>query len=299
MNYKHLQYFWATAKAGGLLRAAEQLYTTPQTLSGQIKLLEDRLGRKLFRKNGRELELTEDGRVALGYAEDIFTLGGELEAALRDRPDGAPRPIEFRVGVADSVAKPVAYRLLEPALNMPQPVHMLCHEWKFADLLAELALHRLDLVIADEPVSRRVSVQAFNHPLGSSTMSFFAAPSLLSKLEGSFPACLNGAPMLIPSRASSVRSQFDAWLKRNRLEPRVIGEFDDGALMKAFGREGRGVFISPSVVEEQTAEQYNVEILGRSDELIENFYAISVERRITHPCVAVITQSARGKLFGH
>ena len=298
MNYKHLHYFWATAKAGGVMRAAEQLYTTPQTLSGQIKLLEDRLGRKLFRKKGRELELTEDGRVALGYAEDIFTLGGELEAALRDRRDGGPRTVEFRVGVADSVAKPVAYRLLEPALNLEDPVHMVCHEWKFADLLAELALHRLDLVIADEPVSRRVSVQAFNHRLGTSTMSFFAAPALADQLEGPFPGCLNGTPMLIPSPASSVRSQFDAWLKRHRLHPRVIGEFDDGALMKAFGREGRGVFISPSVVENQTAQQYGVRILGRSEELVENFYAISVERRITHPCVAAITQSARGELFG-
>jgi LysR family transcriptional activator of nhaA len=299
MNYKHLHYFWATAKAGGVMRAAEQLYTTPQTLSGQIKLLEDRLGRKLFRKKGRELELTEDGRVALAYAEDIFTLGGELEAALRDRRGSGPQLVEFRVGVADSVAKPVAYRLLEPALNLADPVHMVCHEWKFADLLAELALHRLDLVIADEPVSRRVSVQAFNHRLGTSTMSFFAAPSLVETLEGPFPACLNGTPMLIPSPASSVRSQFDAWLKRNRLAPRVIGEFDDGALMKAFGREGRGVFISPSVVENQTAQQYGVQILGRSEELVENFYAISVERRITHPCVAAITESARGELFGH
>jgi LysR family transcriptional activator of nhaA len=297
MNYKHLHYFWAAAKAGGVTRAAEQLFTTPQTLSGQIKLLEDRLGRKLFRKKGRELELTEDGRVALGYAEDIFTLGGELEAALRDRGDGGRRTVEFRVGVADSVAKPVAYRLLEPALNLSDPVHMVCHEWKFADLLAELALHRLDLVIADEPVSRRVSVQAFNHRLGTSTMSFFSAPALTAQLDGPFPGCLNGAPMLIPSPASSVRSQFDAWLKRHRLQPRVIGEFDDGALMKAFGREGRGVFISPSVVENQTAQQYGVQILGRSNELVENFYAISVERRITHPCVAAITQSARGELF--
>ena len=298
MNYKHLQYFWATAKAGGVTRAAEQLYTTPQTLSGQIKLLEERLGRKLFRKKGRELELTEDGRVALGYAEDIFTLGGELEARLRDKRQPDPKRIEFRVGVADSVAKPVAYRLLEPALNLPEQVHMVCHEWKFADLLAELALHRLDLVIADEPVSRKVSVKAFNHALGSSSMSFFAAPGLARKLEGPFPDCLHGAPMLIPSLASSVRPQFDAWLQRLRLEPQVIGEFDDGALMKAFGREGRGVFISPTVVEQQTAQQYGVEVLGHSDELIENFYAISVERRITHPCVAAITQAARGELFG-
>lgn len=297
MNYKHLHYFWATAKAGGLMRAAEQLHTTPQTLSGQIKLLEDRLGRQLFRKNGRELELTDDGRVALAFAEDIFALGGELQAALREGRSEGPQRVEFRVGVADSVAKTVAYQLLEPALQLQQPVHMVCHEWKFADLLAELALHKLDLVIADEPMPRRVSVKAFNHPLGSSMMSFFAAPMLRAQLEGVFPFCLNGAPMLIPSPASSVRAPFDAWLQRHRLAPVVIGEFDDGALMKAFGREGRGVFISPSVVAGATAQQYGVEIIGHSEELVENFYAISVERRITHPCVAAITESARGRLF--
>jgi len=297
MNYKHLHYFWATAKAGGVMRAAEQLHTTPQTLSGQIKLLEDRLGRPLFRKKGRELELTEDGRMALAYAEDIFALGGELEAALRERTSEGPKRVEFRVGVADSVAKTVAYQLLEPALNLPLPVHMVCHEWKFADLLAELALHKLDLVIADEPVSRRVSVKAFNHPLGSTAMSFFAAPALAARLQGPFPGCLDGAPMLIPSVASSVRSAFDGWLKRHGLRPQVLGEFDDGALMKAFGREGRGVFISPSVVAQQTAQQYGVQIIGHSEELVENFYAISVERRITHPCVAAITESARARLF--
>ncbi|MBC7941512.1 MAG: transcriptional activator NhaR [Chitinophagaceae bacterium] len=298
MNYKHLHYFWAAAKAGGVMRAGEQLHTTPQTLSGQIKLLEERLGRKLFKKRGRELELTEDGRVALGYADEIFTLGSALEVAMRERRRDGPRVLEFRVGVADSVAKQVAYRLLEPALSLPDPVRMICHEWKFADLLAELALHRLDLVIADEPLSRRVSVKAFNHRLGSSPMSFFCAPSLLPTLKGRFPQCLNDAPMLIPSVASSVRAQLDAWLTRHRLQPRVLAEFDDGALMQAFGREGRGVFLSPTVLEEQTSQQVGMHVLGRSDEMVENFYAISVERRITHPCVAAITHAARGQLFG-
>jgi LysR family transcriptional activator of nhaA len=298
VNYKHLHYFWAAAKAGGVMRAGEQLHTTPQTLSGQIKLLEERLGRKLFRKRGRELELTEDGRVALGYAEDIFALGSELESAMRERRQSGPRTIEFRVGVADSVAKPVAYRLLEPALSLADPVRMICHEWKFAELLAELALHRLDLVIADEPLSRQVSVKAFNHRLGSSTMSFLCAPALLPRLEGDFPECLNGTPMLIPSTESSVRPQFDAWLARHRLEPRVVAEFDDGALMQAFGREGRGVFLSPSVLAQQTAQQYGMHVLGHSDELVEHFYAISVERRSSHPCVVAITQAARGALFG-
>lgn len=297
MNFKHLHYFWMAARAGGIVRAGEQLHTTPQTLSGQIKLLEDRLGRKLFRKAGRQLELTDDGRTALKYADEIFALGSELENALR-RPRGADeRVLEFRVGVADSVAKSVAYRLLEPALNLTEPVRMVCHEWKYADLLAELALHRLDLVIANEPLSRRVSVKAFNHELGRTPMSFFAAPALMARLGGPFPRCLDGQPLLVHSATSPVRQQLEAWLARERLAPRIVGEFDDGALMKAFGREGRGIFLAPTVLEGEVSAQYEVRVVGRSEELVEDFFAISVERRITHPCVAAITQAARSDLF--
>lgn len=278
------------------MRAGEQLHTTPQTLSGQIKLLEERLGRKLFRKSGRQLELTEDGQVALGYADDIFALGAELESALR-QPRSGPRVLDFRVGVADSVAKSVAYRLLEPAMSLDVPVRLIGSEGKFPDLLAQLALQRLDLVIADEPLTRRISVKAFNHDLGTSPMSFFCAPGLRSQLTGEFPQCLHGAPMLIQGAASSVRQQLDGWLARHQIQPRVVGEFDDGALMTAFGREGRGVFMSPSVLEAETVAHYGVEVIGRSDELVEEFFAVSVERRIKHPCVAAITEAARGRLF--
>lgn len=296
MNFKHLHYFWVAARSGGILKAGEQLHTTPQTLSGQIKLLEERLGRKLFRKSGRNLELTEEGRVALGYADEIFTLGAELEAALR-QPSGGVRALDFRVGVADSVAKSVAYRLLEPAMDLAEPVRLIGIEGKFADLLAQLALHRLDLVIADEPLTRRISVKAFNHALGTSSMSFFCAPALRRELQGDFPRCLDGAPMLIQGAASSVRQQLDGWLARQQIRPRIVGEFDDGALMTAFGREGRGVFMSPSVLEDETVTHYGVEVIGRSAELVEEFYAVSVERRITHPAVAAITRAARGRLF--
>lgn len=296
MNFKHLHYFWVTAKAGGVMRAGEQLHTTPQTLSGQIKLLEDWLGRKLFRKSGRQLELTEDGRLALGYADQIFTLGAELETALRQARAGQ-RVLDFRVGVADSVAKSVAYRLLEPALSVNEPVRLICSEGKFPDLLAQLALHGLDLVIADEPMSRRVSVKAFNHPLGSTAMSFFCAPALKSQLHGEFPACLNDMPMLIQGASASVRQQLEGWLTRHQIHPRVIGEFDDGALMTAFGREGRGVFMAPTVLEAETVAQFGVEVIGRTNELVEEFFAVSVERRITHPCVVAITDAARGQLF--
>ena len=296
MNFKHLHYFWVTAKAGGIMRAGEQLHTTPQTLSGQIKLLEDWLGRKLFRKSGRQLELTEEGRLALGYADQIFALGSELEAAVRQARAGQ-RVLDFRVGVADSVAKSVAYRLLEPALNLAEPVRLICSEGKFPDLLAQLALQRLDLVLADEPMSKRINVKAFNHPLGSTAMSFFAAPGLKAQLKGPFPQCLNDMPMLIQGAAASVRQQLEGWLTRHDVHPRILGEFDDGALMTAFGREGRGVFMAPSVLEAETVAQFGVELIGRSDELVEEFYAVSVERRITHPCVVAITDAARGQLF--
>jgi len=296
MNFKHLYYFWVAARSGGVMRAGEQLHTTPQTLSGQIKLLEARLGSKLFRKSGRQLELTDDGRVALGYADEIFTLGAELEAALR-QPKSGPRVLDFRVGVADSVAKSVAYRLLEPAMSMDVPVRLIGSEGKFPDLLAQLALQRLDLVIADEPLTRRISVKAFNHALGTSPMSFFCAPALKRQLQGDFPRCLHDAPMLIQGAASSVRQQLDGWLVRHQIQPRIVGEFDDGALMTAFGREGRGVFMSPSVLEVETVAHYGVEVIGRSDELVEEFFAVSVERRIKHPAVAAITQAARRRLF--
>jgi LysR family transcriptional activator of nhaA len=297
MNLKHLHYFWVAARAGGVVRAGEQLHTTPQTLSSQIKLLQERLGRRLFRKSGRQLELTDDGRVALRYADEIFALAGELEAAMLERKAEGPRTLELRVGVADSVAKSVAYRLLEPALNLGEPVRLVCHEWRFTDLLAELALHRLDLVIANEPVPRRVSVKAFNHELGRSPMSFFCAPALRRKLHGPFPGCLDNAPVLVQAASSSIRQQFDAWLARQGLAPRVVGEFDDGALMQAFGREGRGIFMAPSVLEPEVEAAHGVQLIGRSDELEEQFFAITVERRIRHPAVVAITESARGALF--
>ncbi len=296
MNFKHLYYFWVTARAGGIMRAGEQLHTTPQTLSGQIKLLEEWLDRKLFRKNGRQLELTEHGRLALGYADQIFNLGSELEGALR-QVRGAQRRLDFRVGVADSVSKSVAYRLLEPAFAIDQPIKLLASEGTFDDLLAALALHRLDLVIADEPMPRRVSVKAFNHALGRSEVSFFCAPKLKLRLHGTFPACLDGLPMLVPGATSSVRRQLEDWFARHQVAPVVVGEFDDAALMKAFGREGQGVFLAPSVLDAETCSQFGVEVIGRTAELVEEFYAVSVERRITHPCVLAITDAARGQLF--
>ena len=296
MNYKHLHYFWAVAKAGGIVRAGEQLHISPQTLSGQIKLLEDRLGCDLFRKVGRRLELTDAGHVAMGYADQIFALGAELEAALGPARRGAT-VLECRVGIADSVPKAIAYRLLEPALDVGVAVRLICHEGKFQDLLAKLAVHRLDLVLADEAMSKQLGVKAFNHPLGTTAMSFFCTRSLKRSLQGAFPECLDGAPMLVQGATSAMRQRLALWLQQRAVHVRIVGEFDDAALLKAFGREGRGVFMAPTVLEAETCEQYGVQVLGRTEELVEEFFAVSVERRITHPGVAAITQAARGRLF--
>jgi LysR family transcriptional activator of nhaA len=206
--------------------------------------------------------------------------------------------LDFSVGVADSVSKSIAYRLLEPALSIAEPVRLICSEGKFPDLLAQLALNKLDLVIADEPMSRRLSVKAFNHALGNTSMAFFCTPALKETLVGPFPQCLNDQPMLIQGAQASVRQQLEGWLTRHQIHPRILGEFDDGALMTAFGREGRGVFLAPSVLAEETIAQFGVELIGQTDELLEEFFAVSVERRITHPCVVAITDAARGRLFG-
>lgn len=296
MNYKHLHYFWAAAKAGGVVRAGVQLNISPQTLSSQIKLLEDRLGCALFRKAGRGLELTDEGHLAVGYADQIFALGAELTSRI-GKTSGTAATLDFRVGLADSVPKSIAYRLLEPALAAAANVRLICHEGKFTDLLGQLAVQRLDLVLADEPLGRQAGMKAFNHALGSTAMSFFATPQLKRSLKGSFPQCLDDAPMLLPSGTSAMRQRFDLWLASRKIRPRIIGEFDDAALMKAFGGEGRGVFMTPAVLESETATQYGVRVVGRSDELVEEFHAISTERRITHPCVAAITSSARNQFF--
>jgi len=296
MNFKHLHYFWRVAKAGGVARASEELHLTPQTISGQIGLLEENLGTPLFAKKGRNLELTDAGQLAFGYAQDIFALGSELEESIRDYP-ARGRTIEFRVGIADSVSKTIAYHLIEPATRLPEPVRVICREWKLDNLLAELAAHRLDLVIADAPISPSATVRAYNHRLGESGVSFFASARLSRSLNGKFPDCLTDVPMLLPGVDSVVRLRLERWFQVNKLRPRVVGEFDDSALMKAFGQRGAGVFIGPTVLESEIESQYGVKTIGRINEIVDEFFAISVERRVSHPCVVAIARSAKSQLY--
>ncbi len=297
MNFKHLHYFWWVAKTGSIARASEQLHLTPQTMSGQISLLEDDLGTPLFVKRGRNLELTDAGRLAFGFAQDIFALGSELAESLRAYANGE-HAIEFRVGVADAVSKSIAFRLLEPALQLPQPTRIVCRELALESLLTELAANRLDLVIASAPVSPAMHLRAYNHRLGTSGVSFFASSAVRKTLNGKFPACLNGAPLLVPGADTPLRLSLAQWCKDNKLSPRIVGEFDDSALMKAFGQRGTGVFIGPTVLEAEIEAQFGVKTVGRTREVVEEYFAISVERRIKHPCVIAITESARERLFG-
>lgn len=296
MNYKHLHYFWIVAKAGGITRASERLHLTPQTISGQLALFEETLGEKLFSRNGRRFELTETGRLVLSYADEIFTLGQEMQQALHHSPAGRPR--QLRVGVTDAVPKSVAYQLLEPAMAAADPPRIVCREGKVAALLAELAVHRLDIVIADGPMPSTVDVRGFNHFLGECGITFFAAAELAQRHSGAFPACLDGAPLLLPGEEVAIRPKLVHWLSDQHIHPLIIGEFDDGALMKAFGQAGVGIFPAPTVIAEQVMRQYDVVDIGSTGEVVEQFYAISVERKLTHPAVVAISRAARQGLFG-
>jgi len=282
VNFKHLHYFWTVARSGSVARAGERLHLTPQTISAQIKLLEQSLDASLFRPAGRGLELTEAGRLALSYADEIFALGNELQAALASRRGAPPAP--FRVGITDVVPKSLAYRLLAPVRQLVEPVRLICREGKLDRLLAELALHRLDMVIADRPIPLQINVRGFSHLLGASPLGFFAGPGLAAQCDD-FPACLDHAPLFLPGDDSTVRGRIERWLEQLRIAPRVVGEFDDGALMKAFGSEGGGFFPSPLVLADEVESQYGVKLVGRVDAVSEEFYAITREQ---HPSSAAV-----------
>lgn len=290
LNYKQLHHFWSVARAGGVVRASERSGLAPQTLSGQIAALEASLGVTLFRRRGRGLALTETGQMVLDYAEEIFRVGSELEEALRSRAAG--RTLPFRVGIADVVPKAIAWVLLAPAMRLPEPVRIVCRENKLERLLGELAIHKLDVVLADGPLPGQMDVRGYSHKLGESTISFFAAPALADALEGPFPGCLAGAPMLIPGSDAAVRRPLMQWLEEHRIAPRVIGEFDDNALMKAFGEGGIGVFPATTLIAEEICRQHRVRCIGEAATVREAYYAISVERRISHPATLAVSRSA-------
>jgi LysR family transcriptional activator of nhaA len=295
LNFHHLRYFWMVAREGSITRAAQRLGISQPTITTQIHQLETRLGERLFVRSGRRLALTDVGRMAYRYAERIFGLGRELVENLEGRtPD---RPVTLTVGIAKVVPKLIAFRLLEPALHLPEPVVVQCHEASAERLLADLATHELDLVLADSPVPSNVSIRAFAHVLGECGVGIFGTPAMALKVRRAFPDSLDRAPFLVPSQNTALRRSLDAWFDQRNLRPQIVGEFDDSALLKVFGEAGSGLFAAPLAIADDVRRRYGVQQVGELEGIRERFYAITVERRLANPAVIAISDSARHGLF--
>jgi LysR family transcriptional activator of nhaA len=294
LNYHHLLYFWTVATQGGVARAARELRRSQPTISAQIHALEAALDAKLFTRQGRRLVLTDVGQQVRRYADEIFALGKELKDTLKGRPTG--RPLRVVVGIADAVPKLVARHLLQPVLESAEAIRIVCREDKPERLLAELALHELDVVLSDAPASAGVSVRAFSHLLGECGVTFFGVPRHAG-LRRRFPRSLDGASLLVPTHSATLRRSLDQWFQRRAIRPVIVGEFDDSALLKVFAQTGMGIFAAPSAIESHVRQVYGVHVIGRTSEVRERYYAISVERRLKHPAVVAICEAARSRLF--
>jgi LysR family transcriptional activator of nhaA len=295
LNYHHLLYFWTVAREGGIQQAAARLRLAPPTVHAQIRALEEALGEKLLVRQGRRLVLTEMGRVAFGYADEIFGLGRELMDALKGRPTGRPQRVV--VGIADVVPKLVARRLLQPVLQHPDPVRLVCIEGRPEKLFAALSVHEIDVVITDVALPPGSGVRAFNHLLGECGVTFLAARPLAARYRHGFPRSLDGAPLLLPGGETSLRRALDQWLEERGLLPRILAECDDSALLKVLGQDGLGLFAVPSAIEAEVRKQYRVDKVGDAESVRERFFAISPERRLKHPAVVALCEVARQELF--
>jgi len=295
LNYHHLFYFWTVAKEGTITRACRKLRLAQPTISAQIKSLEDRLGEKLFERAGRRLVLTETGQMVYRYADEIFALGHEMLDTLKWQP--SDKPYRLKVGIADVVPKLVAYHLLEPALQLEEPVHLVCFEGKPNDLVSRLSLHELDVVLSDSPVGPEVSVRAYSHLLGQCNVTVMGTKELADRYRRGFPDSMDGAPILFSTRKTVLRNSLDYWFDSKNISPIVQGEFDDTALQEVFGQAGLGLIPVPSVIATDIQRKYGVHYVGRLPDVKERFYAISLERRIKHPAVAAILEGARESFF--
>lgn len=295
MNYHHLRYFFTVARRGSISKASQELHVSPPAISAQLRSLEEHFGEKLLVRSGRNLELTEMGRVVFGYAEEIFALGQELQGAVKDRPTG--KPLRLVVGVVDVVPKMIAQWLIDPVFRLREPVRIVCREGDSDHLLSQLAIHQMDVVLSDTPVSPNVKVRAYNHVLGECGTTFVATSKLAGTLKNAFPNCLHQAPLLLPTENTALRRSIDFWLDAHAIRPTIIGEFQDHALLRAFGQAGRGIFPIPSVFETHLGQD-SLRRIGRTEDVRHRFYAISVERKLQHPAVIAICNTARQKLFG-
>lgn len=294
LNFKHLRYFWTVARVGTIAEAGRVLDLAPHSISAQIATFEAALGVSLFRRVGRRLVLTEAGERILGHAEQIFALGDQIADVVRD--DTLRRSLPFRIGFPDSMPKSVIHRLIAPALQVERPGRLVCREAPLAELLAELAVHRLDLVIADRPMPPEVSVRGYSTLLGESTLTVFAAPVLAAQLVAGFPATLERAPFLLPGEDVAHRGALLQWFETQRVRPSIVAEFDDSALMKAFGQSGTGAFVAPSTIADYVCDQYRVKAVGEIADVSSQVYAITTERRLSHPAMqAILDQAARGR----
>jgi len=295
LNYHHLRYFWTVAKEGSLQKAAEKLHVSPPSISAQIRELEVALDAKLFRRSGRRNVLTDAGQIVLRYADDIFTLGGDLVSSLKQRP--TVLALRLHVGVADSLPKLVTCEILRPVLELPA-VHLVCREGKIEDLLAQLGSHRLDIVLADEPASSSVKFRAFNQRLGVSAVAFCATPAVAAALRCGFPKSLDGQPALLPAENTPLRRALESWFRARKITPRVVAEFEDLALMKAMAAQEHGFAPIPSVVLGEAVERYGLRRIGSAENCRAEFYAITAERKVAHPAVALLTERAARLVFG-
>ena len=294
LNYHHLFYFCAVARTGSITKASAELHVSPPAISAQLRSLEENLGEKLLARSGRNLVLTEMGRIVFAFGEEIFALGRELVNTVKDRPSG--RPLRLTIGVVDVVPKMIAQWLIEPALRLREPVRIVCREGSSDQLLSQLAIHELDVVLSDPPIHPNVRVRAYNHLLGECGTTFVATPALAKNLKNDFPQSLHRAPMLLPGENTAIRRNLDSWFDSKEVRPVIVGEFQDHALLRAFGQAGTGVFPIPSVFEKQL-RQDSLQRIGRTEDVRSRFYAISVERKLKHPAIVAICDTARRQLF--
>ncbi len=295
LNYHHLRYFWVAAKEGGLKKAAEKLHVSQPSISEQIKELEEAFGEPLFRRSGRVNVLTDAGQIVLRYAEEIFGLGAELMRAVKQQP--GLQSLRFYIGVADAIPKLVVNDILRPVLAKLPAIHVICREGKMEDLLAQLAEHRLDIVLADEPAWSSLKFRAFTHLLGESGICFCAAPKLAARLRKGFPSSLHDAPALLPAENTALRRSLELWFQQRQIRPRILAEIEDAALMIVMATDGKGFAPLPAVMTMEAMGRYGLQRIGGTDECKEQFYAITAERRIVHPAALAITSNAQTRLF--
>ncbi len=296
LNYHHLLYFWMVAKHGSITQASRELRLAHPTISGQIHRLEEVLGAKLFTRKGRNLELTESGRVAFRYADEIFSLGQEFQDTLKGRSSG--QQLRVVVGVSDVLAKSIVHRILEPAFDLQDKVRVICREDRSVEaFMGDLAAHTVDVVLSDAPAGPGAPVRTFSHPLGECGTSFFAASRLARSCRRGFPGALDGRPVLVPGEKSTFRRSLTEWFASHEVRPQIVAELDDLALALVLGEAGLGIFAAPDVLADEIRRRYRVELVGRAKDIRQRFYAISVERKVRNPAVAAICQVARKHIF--